>query len=329
MGDIDEGPSSGSWGTDLMTGLKGVMLPIFLVIGSVGSVYALFLGFMIAKAEDESKRKAAKSRMIKTLMGVFLLVFLFTLLMSNDWFEGTTSRPKYEAVHQLDLSSAQAEGIPLMINGVPVDATKHGIIWSDQPEGAVWIEDGKIKVDPSVDEVVRVVVGGTGNASIPQTPVVLGGNGVPDKGAFVKPVNGKINCGWGCKCSVHKGSHSGIDFPGSMASSKEIYAAAAGTVTAFDKGCTHANKGQNADGSFGCSCGGGWGNYIRVDHGNGVYTLYAHLKTGFTISSGTVAAGQKIATMGTSGRSTGDHLHFEVYVGGTASKNRIDPAGYF
>lgn len=322
MGDIDEGLSSGSWGTDLMTGLKGVMLPIFLVIGSVGSVYALFLGFMIAKAEDESKRKAAKSRMIKTLMGVFLLVFLFTLLMSNDWFEGTTSRPKYEAVHQLDLSSAQAEGVPL-----PGDR-KYSIVWTDQPDGAVWIENGNVvKVDPAVGEVVRVVVGetGTGNA----TSIVLGGNGLPDNGAFVKPVNGKINCGWGCKCSVHNGSHSGIDFPGSMASSKEIYAAAGGTVTAFDKGCTHANKGQNANGTFGCGCGGGWGNYIRIDHGNGVYTLYAHLKTGFTISSGTVSAGQKIATMGTSGRSTGDHLHFEVYVGGTASKNRIDPAGYF
>jgi murein DD-endopeptidase MepM/ murein hydrolase activator NlpD len=61
----------------------------------------------------------------------------------------------------------------------------------------------------------------------------------------------------------------------------------------------------------------GYGNTIEVDHGHGIVTLYAHL-AGFAAREGqAVQAGEKIGRMGSTGRSTGTHLHFEVRVDGT------------
>ena len=69
----------------------------------------------------------------------------------------------------------------------------------------------------------------------------------------------------------------------------------------------------------------GYGNYIIIDHGNGMQTLYAHL-SGMAVGEGSsVSQGQTIGYVGATGRATGTHLHFEVFVGGS----RTDPAGYF
>lgn len=68
------------------------------------------------------------------------------------------------------------------------------------------------------------------------------------------------------------------------------------------------------------------GNVIMIDHGNGITTLYAHLKPGSTcVRAGQyVTRGQQIAQIGDTGFVTGPHLHFEVRVNG----NRVDPAPY-
>ena len=69
---------------------------------------------------------------------------------------------------------------------------------------------------------------------------------------------------------------------------------------------------------------GGYGNYVVIDHGSGIYTLYAHASS-LSVSSGDiVSAGQQIANVGSTGWSTGPHLHFEVRVNGSC----VDPAGY-
>jgi murein DD-endopeptidase MepM/ murein hydrolase activator NlpD len=57
---------------------------------------------------------------------------------------------------------------------------------------------------------------------------------------------------------------------------------------------------------------GGYGNYIVVRHGNGTQTLYAHLSSNVVGVGAFVAAGERIGYMGSTGRSTGTHLHFEV-----------------
>ena len=59
---------------------------------------------------------------------------------------------------------------------------------------------------------------------------------------------------------------------------------------------------------------GGYGNYVVIDHGNGYKTLYGHMAIGSTIvqAGQVVRQGQKLGRMGSTGRSTGTHLHFEI-----------------
>lgn len=71
---------------------------------------------------------------------------------------------------------------------------------------------------------------------------------------------------------------------------------------------------------------GGWGAYVKVDHGGGVYTLYAHMISGSqTVSVGQfVNAGDSLGLVGQTGYASVPHLHFEVYAGGS----RVDPMGW-
>ena len=57
---------------------------------------------------------------------------------------------------------------------------------------------------------------------------------------------------------------------------------------------------------------GGYGNYVVIRHGNGAQTLYAHMSANYMGVGAIVAAGETIGAVGNTGRSTGDHLHFEV-----------------
>ena len=69
--------------------------------------------------------------------------------------------------------------------------------------------------------------------------------------------------------------------------------------------------------------GGGYGNYVIIDHGNGYRTLYAHmLNNSIVVKPGQkVSQGQKLGIMGSTGRSTGPHLHFEI----KTSKGNVNP----
>lgn len=103
--------------------------------------------------------------------------------------------------------------------------------------------------------------------------------------------------------------HSGLDFPG--ASFTPIYATGPGVVS-----FTGVRS--------------GYGNTVEIDHGNGFKTRYAHL-AGFSVRVGQrVTVGQRIASMGSTGRSTGPHLHYEVWVNGRAQNpNRFLKAGEY
>ena len=69
---------------------------------------------------------------------------------------------------------------------------------------------------------------------------------------------------------------------------------------------------------------GGYGNMVIIDHGDGIATLYAHLDSILVANQVSVSRGQAIGVVGTTGLSTGPHLHFEVHVNG----NRVEPLAF-
>jgi len=71
---------------------------------------------------------------------------------------------------------------------------------------------------------------------------------------------------------------------------------------------------------------GGYGNCIMIDHGNGYITLYGHLSSFATSNGATVSKGDTIGYVGSTGDSTGPHLHFEVRY---SSGGTTDPAQFF
>lgn len=99
--------------------------------------------------------------------------------------------------------------------------------------------------------------------------------------------------------------HSGIDI--ATSSGNDIVAAESGTVIL-------ASYGYN----------GGYGNYIIIDHGNGLTTRYAHCSTLYVSVGQSVSRGQRIAAIGSTGASTGPHCHFEVRING----NTQNPVNY-
>lgn len=122
----------------------------------------------------------------------------------------------------------------------------------------------------------------SGNAS----PYV-GGSGPVISGYFTNPAPG---------ARLTQGVHgrNGVDLGGARGT--PIVAAAGGTVI------VSRNSGWN----------GGYGNYVVVSHANGTQTLYAHLTNAIVSQGQSVNQGQTIGYMGSTGRSTGVHLHFEV-----------------
>lgn len=106
-------------------------------------------------------------------------------------------------------------------------------------------------------------------------------------------------------------NHGGIDIAGAGIMGTPVVAAADGTVIASNSSCTH-NWGK----SYSCGCGGGYGNYVMISHAGGKMTVYGHL-TSLTVSSGqSVSRGQVIGYVGSTGNSTGPHLHYECRLNG-------------
>jgi len=111
-------------------------------------------------------------------------------------------------------------------------------------------------------------------------------------------VEGFVGSGYGMRTDPFSGEytmHAGIDFAAPVGT--PIYAAAGGVVASAE---LHPQ----------------FGNAVLIDHGNGLETLYAHTSRMIVKPGDIVRRGQEIAMVGTTGRSTGPHLHFEVHVNG-------------
>jgi len=117
-------------------------------------------------------------------------------------------------------------------------------------------------------------------------------------GRFSRPVNGRLSSGFGMRYHpiLHiVRMHTGVDFAAPVGT--PIHAAAAGVVI-------HSSYMR------------GYGNVVIIDHGGGISTVYAHCSRIVVSDGEKVARGQYIANVGSTGLSTGPHLHFEVRVNG-------------
>lgn len=146
-------------------------------------------------------------------------------------------------------------------------------------------------------------------------------NGYYNGGKMLWPVPGHyiITDYYGTRTWDGSGFHYGLDLGGGNIAGSSIVAAESGTVILAINYCTHNYAKYSS-----CGCGGGFGNYIVIDHGGTYATLYGHCEKVDVKVGDYVTKGQTIGYVGTTGYSTGYHLHFEVRKDG----ERVNPLDY-
>lgn len=120
------------------------------------------------------------------------------------------------------------------------------------------------------------------------------------------PTSGEVTSGFGWRNSPMGGGselHPGMDIANSMGA--PVVAAADGVVVQS-------------------GAAGGYGNMVQIDHGNGISTIYGHNSRIIVSVGQSVRKGQVVSYVGSTGKSTGPHLHYEVRVNG----NAVDPIGF-
>lgn len=160
------------------------------------------------------------------------------------------------------------------------------------------IESHNSELEAQLDSIVNSVAGGSGNNDKLDS--------LPIENGFLRPVPGQITSYYGYRVNPVTGQyklHKGIDYAGNYGD--PIKASKSGIVE---------YSGWIS----------GYGNTIILGHGNGVQTLYPHAQS-LNVSYGdSVKQGDVIATVGSTGNSTGPHLHFEIRINGEA----VDPLNY-
>ena len=179
--------------------------------------------------------------------------------------------------------------------------TKKGVPGEQLVTALVTYEDGVAVSRQVLDAVVtkdpvpREVTVGTKN------PIYSVGNASGTSKGFIWPtIGGYVSCKiWGYK------GHTGVDIAG-CGHGSNIYASAAGQVVKVKRGNT------------------GYGYHIIINHGDGIQTLYAHMSNIYVKQGQYVNQGDIVGAMGSTGNSTGTHLHFEIRINGLY----VDPLKY-
>ena len=165
-------------------------------------------------------------------------------------------------------------------------------------------EQDKRDIQAQLAEIARKEAENAGNSNISNIP------NNPSSSGYIRPIVGySITTGW-----MGYAGHTGVDFSGAGISGKPILAVKAGTVVT-STALKYSNGNYRS-----------YGEYIVINHHDGTMTLYAHGAPGSRLVSAgqTVSQGQQIMSVGTTGNSTGYHLHFEVRVNGTP----VNPTPY-
>ncbi len=195
------------------------------------------------------------------------------------------------AAETQDASAEPVEGLP---QDIPAHPAADG-------QGGPWIEPNVRNVNNALDNIRNRLVMSRENlervreALHEQQRVIGYHNQLSAYLPSLWPASGDVSSPYGLRWG---GSdfHPGIDIANDYGT--PIIAAASGTVTA---------AGWNS---------GGYGNMVDIDHGNGIWTRYGHAEAVAVTVGETVQKGQIIAYMGSTGFSTGPHVHYEVHVNG-------------
>jgi murein DD-endopeptidase MepM/ murein hydrolase activator NlpD len=197
------------------------------------------------------------------------------------------------------LSTALAVLLPIAVNTAQSPVL---VDFVDQVSDVVTLAtDNKTTLKPSSPKV--------GEATVNKTPVQAlrplnkPTGRIANIQSYVLPTKGEFTSGYGMRWGR---IHRGIDIAGPIGT--PIIAAAAGKVI---------TAGWSED---------GFGNKVEIQHPDGTITLYAHTSRVLTRVGVRVQQGQQIAEMGSSGFSTGSHLHFQIHPGG---KTAVDPMFFF
>ncbi len=238
------------------------------------------------------------------------------------------------------------ENIVEVIEKIKEKSAENEVLIKEQKEIKATLDKKQDKLDAQVAEVNKIISGINSNISnqnhansqlqkeIKEWERVMNELSAPPQnnsvfdGMFTWPVPGFTNrtSDYGPRWNR---KHAGIDISQSGIRNAKVVSIASGTVKVWCNTCTH-NYGKYSNGSiYSCGCGGGYGNYVSVDHGTykgiSYRSVYAHLSS-VTVSTGQkVNKGTKLGTVGTTGRSSGYHLHFEIRENGVA----VNPMKYY
>lgn len=188
------------------------------------------------------------------------------------------------------------------ISILPVDGVRHTVKSGDTIKSIAFkynADETRIMAYNDLPDDGKIVVGQVltipgGEYHVPISPKYAPINSLPVQdlpnitGYYGRPANGRLTFGLHRYNAVDIGGHEWCNTP--------LYAAAAGTIITADA------QGWN----------GGYGRYIKIAHDNGTITLYAHSSQLLVNEGQFVNKGQTIALMGSTGRATGCHVHFEV-----------------
>jgi len=245
---------------------------------------------------------------------------------------------------------------PVLLIAIALHETSYGtspaVRTKNNPGGIMDPNTGRLKVFNSLDEGIDFMAGVLYRVYISQGLVTI-----PQIGAKYAPVGAdndpnNLNKNWvpvvtsivnqlgglSMNCEVIGTGEFALPVTSFNITSKFGYRVdpVSGTGTKFHKGIDFAcSRGEPIfavdNGKIAVSVksgwGGGYGHHVIIDHGD-KYTLYGHMENVDVDVGDAVKRGQKIGTCGTTGHSTGYHLHFEVQLGGIYGE-RVDPMNYF